>query len=162
MVTNLVNLPVPEMDALCRAVEERWPGALAAYRDFAVPRMQPEDSDCLIEVFFVDQAIEFDVIRATFTERRRLRRQLDCHVSIVCHDVAVSTARYARDIASIRANRRQDVPVGCVAPVYAEPIGLLRVASSGGVTSLTAVARGHRPFQPYEIGAELWQLTPAA
>jgi hypothetical protein len=103
MSRNESLLPTAELDALCRFVERTWPGVLAAYDGFSGPRLRPEDCDCIIEVFFVPWSREAAIIRGTYPLRKRLRRELNCHVSIICHNEEDSATRYSDDVSAVRA-----------------------------------------------------------
>lgn len=97
------------LDALCNYVESMWPDVIAGYRNFALPRMMPEDTDVVIEVFFVSQAFETAIIRGTFRQRRAIWRQFRQHVAIVCHDEETTCAHYLADANYLKAIRSRAI-----------------------------------------------------
>jgi hypothetical protein len=155
-------LPARELDALCRMIEHTWPGTLADYRNFAAPRPRPEDTDCVIEVFFVDEPLEESIIRGTYLRRKKLRRESGCHVSIVCHDSAASLARYVEDVTAVSERRFGGSPFVSVSPLLSVVPGLAAVAIVGHtLASARGDSRATRQ-KPYQIRDDLWEAEPQA
>ena len=78
-----------ELDSLCAWIEKTWSGVHAVYQTFPAERPHPAEVDCIIDVFSVEESLEEDIIRGTYPWRKKLRREHDYHVSIVCHDPSV-------------------------------------------------------------------------
>ena len=152
----------PELDALCRRIEHTWPGTLAEYRNLATPRPRAEDTDCVIEVFLVDEPLEDSIIRGTYPERKRLRRERGCHVSIVCHDSAASLSRYLEDVMVLFGHRFGGSRFASVNPLLSIAQGVAAVGTAG---QALASARGdlratHQ--KAYQIRDDLWKAEPQA
>jgi hypothetical protein len=150
------------LDVLCRRIEHTWPGTLAEYRNLATPRPRVEDADCVIEVFFVDEPLEDLIIRGTFPERKRLRREQGCHVSIVCHDSAASLSHYIDDVAVLFECRFGGSRFASVSPLLPIAQGLARVTTAEH--TLVSIRGGSRaPHQKaYQIRDDLWQAESQA
>ena len=156
------SLPTAELDELCRLIEREWFGVLAGYRGFPTERLQPEDTDCVIEVFFVDEVLEESVIRGTYPQRKKLRRERGCHVSIVCHDSTASLSRYVEDVTAISERRFGGSPFVSVNPLLSVVQGLAAAAIVG--QALTSARGDWRAThqKAYEIRDNLWEAEPQA
>lgn len=154
------SLPTAELDELCRLIEREWCGVLAAYRGFPTGRLQPEDTDCVIEVFFVDETLEKSVIRGTYPERKKLRRERGCHVSIVCHDSAASLSHYVEDVMALYEHRFGGCRFASVDPLPSLAKGF--ADATGDVHGLASIMRYWDVvnMDPYQIGNELWKTEP--
>lgn len=162
MPGNEQLLPIAELDALCRSVELTWFGVLAAYGGFAKARLGPEDTDCVVEVFFVDESLEASIIRATYQDRKRLRRDLGCHVAIVCHSFADSISRYVEDISLLLAARPEGREFASANSSLTVTDRFVAVSTGGQVSVAAAPWPGFTCSAAYEIKADSWKTEAAA
>jgi len=93
------------LDQVCDRVEKTHPGVICAHHGFSRARMPTEDNDVVVEVFFAPPDSTEPIIRCTYEERRRLRRQYGISVAIVAHYVDDTLQYYEEDVNAILLSR---------------------------------------------------------
>lgn len=155
-------LPTSELEGLCREIEQAWSGVLAAFQGFSTPRVEPEDTDCVVEVFFVDESDETSIIRGTYQRRKRWRRELGIHVGIVCHNSADSLSRYADDVSLLQVARLGVGAFTCanLSLTVNDDFEAVKTRHQVSVADGERLSDAHQPA--YEIEDDLWQTVPEA